>query len=501
MTQGPVAAVALLAALGCSASGSLPPAPPNILWVVWDTVRADHLSLHGYERETTPRLDAWAAGARVFDDARSVASYTLPSHASMFTGLLPSEHCTHNDHKRLDGRFTTIAERLSDAGYQTFLFSSNPHISAGARNFDQGFDRAERPFSPEWKEAVREHLRAKYGLGGAPRPETHAWSIARSGPIAKRAALRWLQTLDRSRPFFVFLNYMEAHPPYRPSLAARRRLMSPGQAIDSDWATASWADTWEYTFGLRDLSPEQVRAARANYDATLTELDDLFHDLLQSLEAGGYLENTVVVLTSDHGEQLGEHHMFDHQYSLYDTVLRVPLVIHDPRRFEPGRDPRPVLNLDLFPTLLEIAGLPVPAGTRGVSLLQPLEQRVRIAEEPALTRIGMDLVRKRHPDWDASAYPRRLRAFVDARHKYIWASDGRHALFDLSSDPGEEFDLMQRDPERASQLDRALAARVATLTPCESGAEVVSDDDATERRLLEELGYIEGKPAKSRQAR
>jgi arylsulfatase A-like enzyme len=337
-----IAAVALLVALGCSAPGSPPPAPPNILWVVWDTVRADRLSLYGYEHETTPRLDAWAGGARVFDDARSVASYTLPSHASMFTGLLPSEHCTHNDHKRLDDRFTTIAELLRDAGYQTFLFSSNPHISAGARNFDQGFDQAERPFSPEWKDAAREHLRAKHGPDEPLRQVTHACSIARSGPIAKRAALRWLQTLDRSRPYFVFLNYMEAHPPYRPSLAARQRLMSPDQAKDSYRATGSWEATWEYTFGLRELPPEQIQAKGATYDATLTELDELFYDLLQSLEAGGYLENTVVVLTADHGEQLGEHHMFDHQYSLFDTVLRVPLVISDPSRFEPGRDPRPV---------------------------------------------------------------------------------------------------------------------------------------------------------------
>jgi arylsulfatase A-like enzyme len=419
----------------------------------------------------------------------------------MFTGLLPSEHCTHNDHKRLDDRFTTIAELLRDAGYQTFLFSSNPHISAGARNFDQGFDQAERPFSPEWKDAAREHLRAKHGPDEPLRQGTHAWSIARSGPIAKRAALRWLQTLDRSRPYFVFLNYMEAHPPYRPSLAARQRLMSPDQAKDSYRATGSWEATWEYTFGLRELPPEQIQAKGATYDATLTELDELFYDLLQSLEAGGYLENTVVVLTADHGEQLGEHHMFDHQYSLFDTVLRVPLVISDPSRFEPGRDPRPVSNLDLFPTLLEIADLPIPAGTRGVSLLRPREQRVRIAEEPALTTIGIDLVRKRHRDWDPTSYQRRLRALVDARHKYIWASDGRHSLFDLASDPGEELDLIQRDPERASQLDRALAARVATFAPCELGAEVVSDDDPTERRLLEELGYIEGSPEQGRQRR
>jgi arylsulfatase A-like enzyme len=105
-----------------------PPRRPNVLWIMWDTVRADHLALYGYQGGATPNLDRWAADARVFENCLSTSGYTLPSHASMFTGLLPSEHCAHNDHTLLDDSYTTIAELLRSVGYRTYLYSANPHI-------------------------------------------------------------------------------------------------------------------------------------------------------------------------------------------------------------------------------------------------------------------------------------------------------------------------------------------------------------------------------------
>jgi arylsulfatase A-like enzyme len=142
-------ATAWLAALGlaCHAEAPAPPVTadaPNVIFVVWDTVRADRLSLYGHSRETTPKLDAWAQDALVFEDARATASSTVPTHASLFTGLLPSEHGAHAGHQRLDDRFTTLAELFQGAGYRTFLWASNPHVSR-AKNFAQGFDVAEHP--------------------------------------------------------------------------------------------------------------------------------------------------------------------------------------------------------------------------------------------------------------------------------------------------------------------------------------------------------------------
>ncbi|MFP6578376.1 MAG: sulfatase-like hydrolase/transferase, partial [Myxococcota bacterium] len=145
-----VFSAAAFAAFGCGTGDCGPPSSgdaraPNILWVVWDTVRADRMSLYGHSVETTPELDRWARGARVYRDVVSAASTTEPAHASMFTGLYPSQHGTDADHRWLSEDFDTLAERLSSAGYRTYLWSANPSISAD-ENFHQGFDRVEHPW-------------------------------------------------------------------------------------------------------------------------------------------------------------------------------------------------------------------------------------------------------------------------------------------------------------------------------------------------------------------
>jgi arylsulfatase A-like enzyme/4-amino-4-deoxy-L-arabinose transferase-like glycosyltransferase len=499
----------LLALAGTGCGPGEPPARtvpgPNLLWVVWDTVRADRLSLHGHERQTTPRLDAWARGARVFENARSPAGYTLPSHASMFTGLLPSEHCAHNGNQVLDERFTTLAEHLREAGYQTFLFSANPHVSGPPRNLAQGFETVEHPWSPRWSSEAERIVRAKLPerdrsselrerLESAQRglaPLT-AWNIKAAGELAERAVLAWLEASDPRRPWLVFVNYMEAHRPMIPPRRYRERMMSAGEVEASYRVDRSWLPMWEYTFGLREYDDEELALTRATYDATLAELDDHFASLLAALEDAGRLEDTVVVLTSDHGEHLGEQHMLDHQYSLYEPLLRVPLVVHYPARFQPGRDARPVANFDLFPTLLELAGLEVPEGVRALSLLSPRERRPLLAEEPAVSQVGIGAVRRAHPDWDPSPWERRLRAWTDGPWKYLVGSDGRHELYDLARDPGEAHDLRRERPDTAKRLAADLERFAAELSPCEDRGRGprAAELDEEERERLRALGYL-----------
>jgi arylsulfatase A-like enzyme len=153
-------ALASLAALPLGCRRPAPSGPPNVLLVVWDTVRADHLSLYGHSRQTTPKLDAFARAARVFDDCVSVASTTVPAHASIFTGLLPAEHGVSNQHPKMDDSFVTLAEVLHDAGYHTYLFSENPHL-AKSTGLTQGFELAEYPWSPAYREQATEIVRAK----------------------------------------------------------------------------------------------------------------------------------------------------------------------------------------------------------------------------------------------------------------------------------------------------------------------------------------------------
>jgi arylsulfatase A-like enzyme len=482
------------------------PERPNVLWIVWDTVRADRLSLYGHERPTTPELDRWAEGARVFDDCLSTAGYTLPSHGSMFTGLYPSEHCAHNDHVRLDDAYTTIAELLRSVGYRTYLYSANPHISS-AGNFDQGFDLAEHPWSPRFRRRAIEIVAGKLAdadrsseLGRtferAARDEGRlsAWSIKAAGELAQEALLNWLDDSPAERPWFAFLNYMEAHRPLVPPRAYRERFMTPEEVERSYAVDRSWLTTWEYTFGLAELDDEALELTRATYDAALAELDELFGELIAALEQAGRLENTVVILTSDHGEHLGEQHMLDHQYSVYEPLLRVPLVVHDPQRFAPGRDARPVSTLDLFPTLLELAEAPAPAGLRShaVSLLDPPGERTRFAEDPAPARTPVTMVRQAHPEWDPAPWLHELQALVAGPDKLIAGSDGSRELYDLASDPLERDDQLGARAELAARLQRALDEHVAALERCRPAAERPPELTPEQIERLKALGYLGG---------
>lgn len=504
LRRGPASAALAFLALAAAACES--PRRPNVLWIVWDTVRADRMSLYGHGRETTPEVDRWAAGARVFDDCLSTAGYTLPSHGAMFTGLLPSEHCANNDYRRLDERYTTLPELLRAAGYRSYLYSANPHISAPG-GFDQGFDRVEHPWSPRF------HARAMQLIHDKLSAEDHSselpptfrrlarsggrmsiWNLKATGLLAEEAVVAWLESEPDERPFFVFLNYMEAHRPLIPPRRYRERMMSPERVERSYEVDRAWTPTWEYTFGLRDYDDEAIELTRATYDAALAELDDLFGRLIETLERRGHLDDTIVVLTSDHGEHLGEQHMLDHQYSVYQPLLDVPLVVHYPPRVAPGRDDRPVANFDLFPTLLELTGVEGPSASapRAVSLLGPESVRARFAEDPAPATVPIATIKPSHPDWDPSPWQRELRALIEGGHKLIWGSDGRYELYDLAADPLERHDLVDRRDERAAAMRRAVEAYHESLRLCEPAGEPPPELTPAQIERLKALGYLGG---------
>lgn len=482
-----------------SVTASLPIDPPNILWVVWDTVRADHLSLYGYTKPTTPRLEQWAGGARVFENCTSSAGSTVPSHAAMFTGLLPSEHGSHADHQYLDDKHQTVAELLGGRGYQTYLYSANPHISA-AENFDQGFEVAQHPWDGQYQaRAVRimqekvlpqdtsSELPAKVRAQRLTR-----WDIKASGELAREALEGWLAKRDPARPFFAFLNYMEAHRPFVPAARYRRRMMSPQQVQRSYRVDRSWVPMWSYTFGLHEYSPIELETMAATYDATLAELDDLFADLLASLESKGYLDDTVIILTADHGEHLGEHHMLDHQYSIYQPLIRVPLIVKYAPKWTPGREPRPVMNFDIFPTLLELAGVSMPPGltSKAVSLSSPRAGRLRLAQYPAVFKEPFAAMRQVNPGFDSRPWHRLLSGVIDGDFKYIRGTDGRAELYNLQEDPLEARNLLGRRLELDERMAAALAGYEASLRLAGVADAPVPEMTQEQRRLLESLGYV-----------
>ncbi len=501
----------LIAAMVLLAGCTRPPAPPNVLWIVWDTVRADHLGLYGYRRPTTPHLETWARRARVFDNCVSPGTITLTSHGSFLTGLPSSEHGADNGRKWLDEGHVTLAEHLKAMGYRTFLWSANPHISAEA-NFDQGFDVYQHPWDDTYRRRAKQIVLDKVAPGDRSSELSYRlgkegvfdWDVKATGVLAREALADWLGGDDDPAPYFAFLNYMEAHRPRIPPPDFRARMMSPADVEQSYEIDQSWDTIWGYSFKLSEYTEDELRIMIAMYDAAIAELDELLRDLLKFLETEGQLENTVVVLTSDHGEHLGEHHLLDHQYSVYEPLARVPLVLYHPTLIPPGRDSRPVMSHDVFATLLELCGVgagtdALPAVTpkggtrnfaRSASLLQPRAERPRLTEYLTPFRTAFKSVAKRQPDWDPAPWNVKLRALTHGRYKLIRGSRGRVELYDLDADPTESQDLAAAGHPEVARLSDLLDRQLAALKPWKNSGVEPPQLSPEHRRRLQALGYL-----------
>jgi arylsulfatase A-like enzyme len=277
-----------------------------------------------------------------------------------------------------------------------------------------------------------------------------------------------------------------------PTEASRRRFLSGEEVELSYTIDRSFEPMWSYTFGLHEYTPEELAIMAGTYDATLADLDELFRELVEWLARRGIEEDTIVILTSDHGEHLGEHHHMDHQYSLYQDLLRVPLVVRAPGRLAPGRDARPVMNFDLFPTLLELTGVEVePQDSRAVSLLAPLDQRPRLAEYPAPLEVALARVKQAHPQWDPRPWLRSLETLVDGSMKIIRSSAGEREVFDLEHDPAEGSNLTVTRGELAAELEQRLDAALGGLRPAPD-YEPPPEVDEQHNELLEHSGYAHG---------
>ena len=492
-------AVALLWLLACVACSPAPePSRPNILWIVWDTVRADRLGLYGHSAPTTPNLERWARKARVFD-ATSTSCWTIPAHASMFTGLYPSEHGMHRLRSVLAPELPTVASLVRDAGYETYLFSANPHLSART-GLANGFDVVESPHESGLTERAQQIVLSKLhpddrsstlrGRLEGGRVAGLRWQVKAVGELAGERFLHFLDSRDAERPFFAFLNYMEAHRVRIPPDPFRREVMTDEQVERSYTLFQGQLRMFEMSLGTHPQpAPEDVRVLGGVYDATIAELDVLLDALLSQLDERGLLDETVVVLTSDHGEHLGERGSWLHQYSLYEGVVRVPLVVWAPGRLEPGREDTPVTTLDLFPTLLELAGVDPPPDTRGVSLMRPKRDRLIVAEYPVAYPGILSKVGERHPEWDPTPYRKTLTTARVGSHKLVLDSTGGAALYDLSRDPDETVDLHGERPELAATLERRLQGWLRGLGDAAAAAEGAELSEE-EKEQLRALGYL-----------
>jgi arylsulfatase A-like enzyme len=469
--------------------------PPNIILLVMDSVRVTNLSCYGYERPTTPNIDTLAAQSTLY--AISVSCWTLPVHASLFTGLYPLNHGVTVSKDALPDGFPTLARRLKEVGYQTACFSNNAYISS-ATGLDQGFGTVEdiwritRPRGIERTKMSRLIKRLeRRGTWTKPivRLLRHAMrvrSFMKHRPNQKDSGARltnekiqaWLREAQGSdAPFFIFVNYMECHERYSPPHPYHRRFMP---AKFSPWRVAQVSPNKdEVLFGSSKRRTEDLEIMRALYDGALNYLDEKIAELVRSIESLGMLDDTVVIVTSDHGDSLGEHNHLGHRIALYEQLVHVPLIVRYPARFAPGaRVDQQVQLADLFPTMLALAAADTSdvAANGFHSLLAPPPPEVRpftVAENTAPH--SLDNVEARMIRTD--------------QYKYIWKSNHEHELYDLSRDPSETSNLVAVEPEVARSMIERLEAWERSLEDKRIETRQAEYDEATLQRLRG-LGYV-----------
>jgi arylsulfatase A-like enzyme len=461
-----------------------PPGLPNVLLVVMDTVATGHLSLHGYDRPTSTTLVELAERGVRFDSARAASSWTLPSHATMFTGRWLHE-LSVGWLTPLDATHPTLAEFLGGRGYATAGFVGNTWYCATDSGLARGFTHY-RDFSlpgltgftmAALVSRAMDGLRAIIFLtedwlesaGLLPHLERLWRSLAadRKGAAeVNRELLEWLSSRpEPGRPFFAFLNYFDAHCPYQlPQGRLHRFGVEP-----SDDQQRALIHQWWY-LDKSTLSPKWVAFAVDAYDDCIADLDEQLGKLVDELERRGILEQTWLIITSDHGESFGEHAgVFCHGTSLYETELHVPLLVIPPGKGTGKQVVKETVSLrDLAATIVDVAGVGADAPFPGASLARfwkPPSQAAPILAppvSPALAEVVPNDPRNR----DSSGAFRQLAplaAVKDIDWSYIRREgDVREELFRLSEDPKEQRDLA-RDPSSGATLRRMRAA-LSTLT-------------------------------------
>jgi arylsulfatase A-like enzyme len=386
------------------ATGNLRPGAgqPNVLLIILDTVRAASLGLYGHSRPTSPHLDELAESSTVFDLAIAPGAWTLPSHGSMFTGRWPHELGV-GWHTPLSDDYPTIAEVLRDRGYATAGFVANHFYTTRQSGLGRGFLHYEDiAISP--KEIVRSSLLGQAVTGlllhgryrFVPERATHRKP---AGEI-RSSFLNWIDEREH-RPWFAFLNFFDAHKPYRPA--------TPGAVSD-----------------FQNSDP--------GYEASIRYIDTELGRLLDGLSQRDELANTLIIITSDHGEQFGRHGLFGHGNSLYRDVVWVPLLLHFPGRVPAGvRITRPVSLRDLPRTILEVVGIP-DSTLPGVSLTQTW------SANPAYPDTILSELLVALDDVKTVMKPP-MHSLVTQTHQYIHQSDGTTEIFNIAPDPESQSNL------------------------------------------------------------
>jgi arylsulfatase len=452
-----IVSVAIAGCVRSAATGSsVPTGKPDIILITIDALRADHLGTYGYSRPTSPSIDAFAREAVVVQDAVSQAPYTKASMASLFTGLFPTAHKAFTTSRTFDNTMTghvsgalpstdvlsprlkTLAECLTDAGYQTIGINTNPFLIS-----DFGFGRGF----------------AQYDFLTGRDVE-----VATASAVTSKA-LAHIDARDRQRPLFLWLHLMEPHSPYTPPDRFRQMFPPKGPPLT---VPAEAIPAW-----IRVDNSTDANFYAALYDAEIRSADEALGTFFDGLKQRKLWDRSVVMLTADHGEEFYEHGGFEHNRTLYDEMLHVPLIVKAPG-LAPRRLQEQLAEVDLLPTLVARAGGNVPAGLSGADVWSVLTGR-RHAERYAYAELVGERYALRTREW-----------------KLISTLHGSHELYNLTSDPHERQSLVVEDTSRTAEMRDVLTKVLARAVQAGShfqGAFAPIPPRVLER--LKSLGYVQ----------
>ena len=448
---------------------------PNVVLIVLDTLRGDRLSCMGYPRPTTPRIDALAAQGTLYTRAFTTCFWTLPSHASLFSGLHPIQAGATSETLHMPEDVVSVAEVLDDAGYRTVGFTCNSWVSK-ERGFAQGF----REFVEMW--------RSENQAGG----ETIERSLE---TIAVDKIESWIASASSGdEPFFLFTNLNGVHLPYRPAAAYASQFLRVGSDMERVRELANITSGWSHLVGETPLSEADYEILNDLYDGEVAWADALVGRVVDALSRAGVLDDTVVIVTSDHGEHLGEGGRIDHMSTMYDPALHIPLVIRYPRAFAPGSRVDGLVSLvDIAPTVVDLCGATdkAPAMHAETASLAserraPLEFILAGNERPMT---GIKLLQTKYPGYDWQAIDYRMRCLRAPAHKLVWNENRSVELYNLARDPAEANNLAESQADMQRQMMAVLAKAYEKMGSTKEHFMFESTDrEALE--LLRSLGYI-----------
>ena len=472
---------------------ALPPIPahlaadpglPPVVLVSFDTTRADHMSVYGYSRKTTPHLEEFARHATLYEDAVAASDWTLPSHASMFAGLYASWHGAHGyagdpiEIRPLPDTIPTLAGILRDRGMVTAGVAANKYFLAPEWGLGRGFQSfnvqtpvpilpLDRPYYLRY--GIRRLLSCCVDTVGFDQQ-------CRSAEAVNTDAISVIEGQGvRGRSFFLFVNYMDAHAPYVAGVPAGVALPSgKGAPTFSQLVTI----TDEVMIRHAEFPEPQRRLAMERYDAGIATEDAALEDLLQWLKRRDLYDRALIIVTSDHGEAFGEHRLIAHGVSTYEDQVHVPLFIKFPHQSTPRAVRGLVSHVDILPTVLHVLGIPNPPKVQGISLVNPgdLSSRTVFTESfPVQPWTREKLLLNRTE-----------RAVRRGPYKLIVSDHGKHELFDVESDPRELHNLTVLDLPQAAGLESEMREWLR-MVPAQAVSKPVNEE---QMRRLKGLGYV-----------